>query len=301
MGVSSEELQMMNGNKAQLIIDELQAEVERQKKLLEEKEREIDELKKKDGLDSVYDIIASLENYSTEEVLFYVAQVLAKVMNTNDVAIYTVANKEYARLFSATTAEARKLGNSIKYTDMGDMYDEMRNGRIYVNKTMAEGYPLMACAVYAEEEIRVMLMFWGIAPERQNLETANRLKVIKTVLQNTILRASRYMSSFRRKHYLEGTNVLKEDAFKVIIKTFFEAKARGLTECALIEFVMGYHNYESISIQIASSIRQTDFMGVMQGGKLYILLSNTDMKNAEIVQERLRKLGYESLLREAAV
>ena len=38
----------------------------------------------------------------------------------------------------------------------------------------------------------------------------------------------------------------------------------------------------------------------MEGEKLYILLANTDMKNAEVVQERLRKLGYESTLKEDA-
>lgn len=301
MGVSSKELQMMDESKVQLEIEKLQAEIERQKKLLEEKEREIDELKKKDGLDSVYNIIASLESYSTEEVLFYAAQILAEVIDTEDVAIYTAANKEHARLFSSTSAAARVLGNSVKYTDMKDMYDELKNGRIYVNKTRDVQYPLMACAVYAEEEIRVMLMFWGIAPERQDMAIVNRLKVIETVLQNALLRASHYMSNFRRKRYLEGTNVLNEAAFKVIVKTFFEAKAKGLTECALVEFVMGHHSYKSISIQIASSIRQTDYMGVMEGGKLYILLTNTDMKNAEIVQERLRELGYESVLKETAV
>lgn len=301
MGVSSEEVQMMDGNKVQLTIDKLKAEIERQRNLLEEKEQEIEELKKRDGLDCVYDIIASLESYSTEEVLFYAAQILSEVMDTGDVAIYTVANKEYARLFSATSAEARKLGNSIKYVDMDDMYTELKNSRIYVNKTMDAQYPLMASAVYAEEEIRVILMFWGISPERQIQAAVNRLKVIETVLQNAILRASRYMSSFRRKRYLEGTNVLNKEAFKVIVKTFFEAKAKGLTECALVEFVMGYHSYEAISIQIASSIRQTDYMGVMEDGKLYILLSNTDLKNAEVVQKRLKGLGFESLLRETVV
>ena len=39
-------------------------------------------------------------------------------------------------------------------------------------------------------------------------------------------------------------------------------------------------------------------MGIMDGGKLYILLSNTDIKNAEIVKQRLLNLGYQSVLEE---
>lgn len=287
----------MSSEKLQMTADEMQAEIERQKELLKEKDQEIEALKKMDGLDKVYEIISRLNKYTTEEVLFYAAETLAHMMNTKDVAIYTIANKEYARLFSFTSPEARVLGNSIKYVDMGEMYSELKEGRIYVNKTMDESLPLMACAVFAEETIRVILMFWGIPAERLTESEANRLTVIEAILQNVILRASRYMSSFRRKRYLTGTNVLNEQAFQVLVKSFFTAREKGLTECVLVELVMGYHSYESISIQIAGNIRQTDYMGVLEGGKLCILLANTDLKNAEIVQERLRKLGYESLLK----
>ena len=56
--------------------------------------------------------------------------------------------------------------------------------------------------------------------------------------------------------------------------------------------------YHEIAEKIACNIRQTDYMGIMDGGKLYILLSNTDIKNAEIVKQRLLNLGYQSVLEE---
>ncbi|MFQ7768285.1 MAG: hypothetical protein ACLRIL_08460 [Fusicatenibacter saccharivorans] len=42
-------------------------------------------------------------------MLFYAAQTISKLMNTEDVAVYTVANQSYARLFSFTSPTARKL------------------------------------------------------------------------------------------------------------------------------------------------------------------------------------------------
>ena len=169
-----------------------------------------------------------------------------------------------------------------------------------MNSTMREDLPLLASAVYDHEEIRVILMFWGIPSERMTLSESKRLTVIEMLLQNAILRASRYMSNFRRQRYMEGTNVLNEKAFRVLVNAFLEAKEKGLTECALVEVDMGYEDYEEVSTQVACNIRQTDYMGLMEGEKLYILLANTDMKNAEVVQERLRKLGYESTLKEDA-
>lgn len=314
----SEELSVMDRHAVQQMIDKMQAEIEKQKELMKEKDREIEDLKQRfkdqsagveqefelnpdnynQALEKIYEIISRMDKYTTEEVLFYTAQVLSEVMDSADVAIYTIANRNYARLFSATSSEARKLGNSIKYTDMDVMYNELKNGRIYMNKSGEEGLPLMAGAIYTEKEIKVILMFWGISGRQATSSDVKRLTVIETLLQNAILRAIHYLANFRSQRYLEGTNVLNQEAFTVLLKAFLEAKSKGLTECALLEVMMGYEDYESVSIQVACNIRQTDYMGAAEGGKLYILLCNTDSKSAEFVQERLRKLGYKSELRD---
>lgn len=52
-----------------------------------------------DSFGKLYEITSSLEQYEPCEVLFYAAEVLAKLMGSKDVAIYTVANRSYARLF----------------------------------------------------------------------------------------------------------------------------------------------------------------------------------------------------------
>ena len=51
----------------------------------------------KDSLGKIYEISATLEQYGPEEVLFYAAQVLSRLMDCMDVAVYTVANGEIGR------------------------------------------------------------------------------------------------------------------------------------------------------------------------------------------------------------
>lgn len=254
--------------------------------------------KYKDSLDTVYEIMARLNKYTTEEMLFYSTQLLADLTHSKDVAIYTIVNKTYARLFSATSPEARKLGNSIKYAAIEDVYQELLEGRIYLNTAMDENLPLMAGAVYAEEKIQLILMFWGMPSHTVTSADANRLTVIITLIQNSLLRAKRLMVSFRKQNYLEGSNVLNEEAFTALVKTFLEARDKGLAECTLLEIVLGYEDYEPVSRKLACDIRQTDYMGIIDGRKLYILLTNTDAKNAEVVQTRLQKTGYRSLIKE---
>lgn len=311
----SEKLPLKDNHAVQTMIERMQDKIEKQEELLKEMYQEMKRLKNllpdssanspqnieeqpvchEDSLSKVYEIISSLEKYTTEEILFYAAQVLAELMGTEDVAIYHIANRDYARLFSATSSEARRLGNSIKYTDMEEMFQELKKERVYLNQAMNPAFPLMASAVYNENEIRLILMFWGIPKQRITQAEANRLTAVGALIQNALLRASRYLDTFRSQRYLEGTNVLNTDAFTSLVKAFLEAKASGLTECALVEVMLGYQSYEEAATQIACNIRLTDYMGLIEGGKLCILLCNTDSPNAEIVQERLQKLGYDSL------
>ncbi len=255
----------------------------------------------KESLGKIYDVSSSLEQYGQEEVLFYAAQVLARLMDCEDVAVYTVANGDYARLFSSTSPEARKLGNSIKYTDMEAMYGEIRERRVYINRDMEEKMPMMASAVYSEDDMQLILMLWGIPWERMTLGEANRLTIVGYLIQNAVVRANRYLEVLRNQRYVEGTNVLDEDAFTHLAKAYSDAKDKGLTEYMLLEILTGGENYERVGRAVGSAIRQTDYLGILRGGRLYVLLANTNRESVGGVIGRFEDLGYECRIDEEAV
>lgn len=254
----------------------------------------------RDSLGKIYELTASLEGYGPEEVLFYAAKVLGDLMNSRDVAIYVVANDSYARLFSATSPEARRLGNSINYPAMEGMYEDLKEKRVFINKTMDDRLPLMASAVYAEEEMQLILMLWGIPWQRMTQAEANRLIVTGSLIQNATMRARRYLDALKGERYIEGTEVLCENAFTTLVGAFLKAKDEGLTECTLLEIQTGDRNLEQASKALGGSIRQSDYMGVLEDGRLCVLLSNTNTANARGVRERFESVGYVSSLREEA-
>ncbi len=255
----------------------------------------------KDSLGKVYEITSQLDKYESEEVLFYAAQVIAELMNSRDVAVYLVVNDDYARLYSATSRDARKLGSSIKYTSMDEMYGELKSGRVYINKTMEDDLPVFASAVYSEGKMQLIMMLWGIPWQRMTLAETNRLTIIGTLIQNASVRASHYLESLRNQRYVEGTNVLNEEAFTRLVVAFFRARNRDLTECALLEVETGHQGYGQAAAALNECIRQTDYLGMLENGKLYALLSNTSEENVGGVIERFKRAGYESLLKEAEV
>ena len=256
---------------------------------------ELQLVNQKDSLGKIYEITSSLERYGAYEVLFYAAQMISKLMNTEDVAIYTVANRVYARLFSFTSPTARKLGNSIRYPEMEVMYEELKEHRVYINKTMDERYPLMAQAIYAEDEMQIILMLWGLPWDRMNLAESNRLTVVSYLIQNAVVRANRYLEALHEHRYLENSKILEKDAFTQLVAAFFEAKRNGLTECSLVRIVCSSEDYKKAGEILEKKLRQTDYIGILDGG-LHVLLSNTDEENAKGVILRFGEEGLKSIL-----
>lgn len=254
-----------------------------------------------DSFGKIYEITSSLDQYEPSEVLFYAAEVLARLMGSHDVAIYTVANRSYARLFSATSPKARSLGNSINYPQMEDMYAELKEKKVYINKSMDEHYPLMANAIYSEDEMQLILMVWGIPWERMTLGQANMLTVIGYLIQNAVLRANRYMSALEEQRYIEGTNILEPEAFRSLVKAYMNAREKQLTECALIQITSTDLSREEIGQKLVKLMRQSDYVGVFEDGRIYALLANTNAKDAQFVENRFREVGLQCEIQEEIV
>ena len=251
-----------------------------------------------DSFGKLYEVTSSLDKYEPGEVLFYAAEVLAQLMGSKDVAIYSVANRSYARLFSATSQKARSLGNSINYVEMEEMYEQLQERKVYINKNMDESYPLMADAIYSEENMQLILMVWGIPWERMTLGQANMLTVIGYLIQNAVLRANRYMSALEEQRYIEGTNILGQEAFRSLVKAYMNARNKELTECALILIDTGEVPKEEAGHTLSKMIRQSDFLGELEDGNLYALLANTNEKSAEMVETRFQEAGFECSIQE---
>lgn len=249
----------------------------------------------KDSLGKIYSITSKLDQYEPEEVLFYAAQILEQLMDSKDIAIYSVANGDYARLFSFTSETAKKMGNSIHYSVMDEMYNELKEDRIFINRNMNPEYPLMANAIYSENEMQIILMVWGIPWERMNLAEANRLRVIGYLIQNAVVRANRYLDALREERYMEGTDILNEDAFSHLVTAFSNAKRDGLAECTLIKMGVSRGEFQRMARTLEKNLRRSDYLGLMDD-RLYVLLTNTDEENAGYVLGRFRELGCDGVI-----
>lgn len=99
--------------------------------------------------------------------------------------------------------------------------------------------------------------------------------------------------ALRERRYVEDSDILGNEAFKQLVKAFFDAKRNGLTECCLVKIQHTADNFKEIAQKLEKKLRQTDYFGVLSDG-LYVLLPNTDDEAAQGVIERFLKEGFES-------
>lgn len=248
----------------------------------------------KDSIGKLYSITSTLDQYMPEEVMFYAVDILSQIMRSPDVAVYVVYNSDYARMFSASSREARKLGNSIRYPDMGVLYEALKARKVFINRKLDDRYPLMANAIYENDEMKMIVMVWGIPWERMTLGQANLLVVISYLIQNAVLRAGRYMEALEQQRYMVDTHILEPEAFTSLVKAYQKAKKRNLTECTLLQIKALPEEYEQAGEVLMKNLRQSDYLGAMTDGRLYVLLANTVRQEAEIVVSRFKAAGYES-------
>ena len=248
----------------------------------------------RDGIGKIYSITAALEQRMPDEVIFYAVEMLEKLMQTKDVAIYNVVNGDYARIFSASSEKARSLGNSIRYKEMTEIYEELSEQKVYINKNMDEHYPLMVRAVYEGGQIQMMIMLWGLSWEKMTLGQANFLTVVSYLIQNAVLRSQRYMQALEEKRYTQGTRILEPEAFESLVQAYMDAERKNLVECVLLKVGTEKDRYLECAEVMTAHMRDSDYLGEMSDGNMYLLLTNTTKDNAGIVQERFKKLGYQT-------
>ena len=248
----------------------------------------------KDSIGKIYSITAGLEQHMPDEVIFYAVEMLGKLMQTKDVALYNVVNKDYARIFSASSQKARSLGNSIRYREMTDVYDALKEQKVYINKKMDEQYPLMARGIYEGGEVQMIIMMWGLSWEKMTLGQANFLTVVSYLIQNAVLRAQRYMQALEEKRYSQNSRILEPEAFESLVQAYMEAELKNLVECVLIKIDVQKSEYHKTDEQMSGHMRDSDYMGMLSDGNLYVLLTNTTRESAVIVQDRFEKNGYKT-------
>ncbi len=238
----------------------------------------------------IYDITSRLEKAKTGEVLFAALDTLSEIMETPDVSIYLVSNRDYCRLASASSEKARSLGKSIQMKNYKMIFDVLEGKQVYINRSLDNTLPMMASALFDDKgDMRIAILLWDIPYEQMTLYQANLLTVVGALVYSVVVRDADYLDALAYRRFLPETAILQESAFKAMVDIYQNAGEKGYAESCIFYVRGDSMSLKELNDKIQASLRDTDYVGVMSDGNLAILLTNTNTHESVYVRKRLEE------------
>lgn len=243
-----------------------------------------------DSFGKIYSVTKELESLEPEQVFNSTVHVVKSIMTVQSVAIYAVnPYRTYMRLIAYSNGYDGQA--SIKVEDDACMRSVLNERKMFVNKELTSGAPLMCAPIFRNGEIRAVIAIDGLAFNKFSLYYQNLFKVTTDLVSSALARAFAYIEATESQRYVNGTRILRQGAFASILESKRMAKRNHDTPYLLLRVADGESGFEARSDLIANMLRETDYIGLNDQNEAVILLSNTGYEDAAPVLERFKGRG----------
>lgn len=246
------------------------------------------------SLGTVYDMIDKLGEDDPTKILFRALNLVKKVTDCHDVAIYLGDGENSARLFGYTSDKASSMGNTLYLPDIEPFYDAFTKDIVYLNRNMDQDFPMMAYTVCENGKPNMMIMLWSIPFERMTIDESNRLIVLCKLIRKSVKRAEERFELLKDERCLQGGKVLKPKEFSELVHTYRDAKKKNTADYILLN-VTSQHDENTVSI-IEKMLNPFSYMGYGEDGSLNILLTCTDREECERLKAELSQKGITAVV-----
>ncbi|WKY49200.1 NAD(P)-dependent oxidoreductase [Eubacteriaceae bacterium ES3] len=248
----------------------------------------------RDSYAKVSEMLSELDELEAIAVMFKAAPVIAKIINSPDVAIYIYESKyDYCRLIAATTETVRKKGKSFKLQNFSGLSETIKTKGVFMNRTLKAGYPMLASGTYNEEKLEVIIMVWSMEIDKINLHVSNMLSMASKSIERSMSRAVTYMNSVKQDAYIAGTNILETKAFRNMLEIYCQGEYEGILEYSLLIVLFSEFSEEQLFKKLDHVTRETDYLGLGTDGKVYVLLTNSNELETKNVIGRFAENGID--------
>lgn len=240
-----------------------------------------------DSFGKIHSITKELESLELEKVFMATVNVVKSIMGVQTVSIYTVSpNRSFMRLVANTNDSGAAVSKSLRLEDHAYLQKMLADGKVFVNKELNSHAPLMSVPIYHDGTIAAFISIEGMSIDKFSLYYQNLFKVTSDLVSSALSRALAYLDATESRRFIEGTSVLRKEAFEEILSSKKQAKSMHNTPYLLLEGELGQMSLKQYSEKVASMLRETDYIGSIKEGQVVVILSNSAAEDANFVLSR---------------
>lgn len=248
-------------------------------------------LDSKKSLPRLYSILRNVNVLEPDKILMEILNVIAEMLGTNTVAVYTCnPGSPYLRLVTSLNEASVLSGNSWNLNDTPDIRDTVLDDRIYSGNVL-RGEAAYAAPITCDGKCLAVVLVKEVPFESNNLYQKNLLRTLLLLITEAMAKAIEYENRVKAEWYVGNTTILNKEKFIHQLRLEQEKKENGFAEYQVLKIETGKQNIEAVYNQIASMFRSNDYLGTDGSGGLYVILGNADKDGSRFVIGRLKEKG----------
>lgn len=267
------------------------------REIYDETYREKRDLKKqiigsKDSFGKIFDITRKLDAEEPRQLYLKIIETFENVLENKSVTVYSVnEGSMFGRLEVASTDIINDVARSISLDTYRPVVDEISKDNIWKNTEFITDLPMYGAGIKQDGKLVMLIFIWQAEVEQQTLYYMNLFKILKDLVQMSMLRALKYNQAIRDKQYLPNTEIMISEAFEECLNNYRQLAEKKVSSCLLMEIITEGKAFEAMYNKIKGSIRSNDILGIDSEGKLCVLLTQASIDNMEIIKQSFEKIG----------
>lgn len=249
----------------------------------------------KTGFPKLYSLVSRLMVQEPDRILMETMQVISELVHTDTVAVYKgEPGSPWLRLMGELSDGSAMGGKTWNISVSPRIYDAVTRGELYQGE-FGSGEPAVVLPVVCRGVPQAVLLIRTLPYESETLYHINLLKTMSLLLRDVMEEALEYEELSREERYVEGTDILKPEAFHKRLLLAREEAEKHVAEYCVVELLYPGHLADAAEMA-GHTLRVTDCLGLDKEGKLFALLNNTSPESLGHLRGRLQACGLKASL-----
>ena len=265
--------------------------------IYEDTYREKRDLKKqiigsKDSFGKIFDITRKLDTVELHLLYLRIMETFEEILENKTISVYSI-NKQnsFGRLEVASRDIIETVSRSISTETYAPIIETLNRGEIWRNVELKPEFPMYAAGVYRGKELVMLIFLWHTNLEQRSLYYVNLFKILRDLVQMSLLRAYDYSQAVYHQQYIENTHIMNADAFRENLQNFKALADKKISSYMLLEFETNGRSYNEMEELLLQKVRANDVLGATDDGKLRMLLSGATEKDLPFILPRFENMG----------
>lgn len=266
------------------------------REIFEDTLKEKKELKKqiigsKDSFGKIFYVTRKLNTVVPQQLYLRSVEIFEEFLENKSISIYSIGkNNHFGRLEVASRDLVDVVSRSISTKTYEPVISRIKDGEIWKNTSLDADMPMYAAGVYRQDELVLLIFLWHADLEQRSLYYVNLFKILRDLVQMSLLRAYDYNNAILEKQYIAGTNIMTCEYFEECLENYKALAEKKVSSYILMEFDLCGNTLQEASNLLAGKIRTNDILGITADGKLRLILSQAKEDDLGFILPRFENL-----------